>query len=239
MAMYSETMTTTTTATGEELSQRCGWFVEQQRIATKLAVLPKIECGKRKRESSKKDTTEVTKKLKTECKEEDSSDSEECNPVLEAEELKQRLLYLHRFLSPSDADPYQGDIESMVCLFVDKFWPDLAPMQWDLNCEEDTPASEVEMNSYALCLCTSLFCGALVKEDGEFAKEMLMLCASLVNVLPVQLGVPGTSEQLQKNFGVSLLFLARGLVDCSYFQNDLDAIVLAKRYCAMASEIFP
>ena len=79
----------------------------------------------------------------------------------------------------------------------------------------------------------------MVKSDIVFAKDMLMLCSALVNSLSIETKLDGASERLQKNFGISLLFLARGLVDCSLFQNDIDAVVMAKNYCAMAAEIFP
>ena len=102
--------------------------------------------------------------------------------------LKQRLMHLHRLLAPKEADPYQPDIErwallfffsfptssttivyeyalmlnlnSYLALFVDRFWPELSPLQWDLSGDPDlVNVSEQEMNSYALVLCCSLFCG--------------------------------------------------------------------------------
>lgn len=79
----------------------------------------------------------------------------------------------------------------------------------------------------------------MLKENIAFAREMLLLCSTLVNTLSKHTEDEGIEEGVQKNFGISLLFLARGLVDCTLFQNDRDAIVLAKSYCAMAADIFP
>jgi len=212
-------------------------MAEQQK-AMWLPVEPKVECGKRKRDETKIDASPEAKKTKGDGSE---AKEEEEDPVVVGAQLKERLLYLHRLLASQDADPYQVDVESYVCLFVERFWPELAPLKWDLA-EEDNSSftiTEVEMNSFALCLCCSLFCGSVVKGDINFAREMLMLCSSLVNSLIVQMNTLGAPERLQKNFGVSLLFLARGLVDCSLFQNDMDAVLMAKNYCAMASQIFP
>jgi len=207
-----------------------------------IPIAPKVQGGvggKRKHEetldSIQQNAQMNLKKIKSE--EETEGEQEENTAVL-SDLLKQRLMNLHILLAPKDADPYQGDIELYLNLFVDRFWPELSPLQWDLS-EVSTNVSEQEMNSYALCLCCSLFCGALVQGDIAFAKDMLLLCSSLVNSLAIQTKMEGTTERLHKNFGISLLFLARGLVDCSLFQNDIDAVVMAKNYCAMAAEIFP
>jgi len=212
-----------------------------------------LPCGgKRKREQQKnlkaEDEEEDSdpsspsfKKVKVEEeKQEDEEEDGKDNPLSSGAGLLQRLLYLHRLLAQNDADAYKTDLEGYLGLFVEKFWPELFPLQWDLREDIDIAASsEKEMNCWTLCLCCALFCGALVKHDIVFCKEMLLLCSALVNSLSKQIKAEQTSEAVQKNFGISLLFLARGLVDCTLFQNDADAVVLAKSYCAMASEIFP